>query len=180
MDPMSLPLTNQNQLEQVPLRFCASHGTKVVVWPHMPHVVTLTAVPAALAHIMLSTAQGQSQPSPQSSPAAARDPHSVPPASLGEHELSFFLSLTFTVCCYLVLSIFNDIARINSSFMICYCMILFCFLFLVPLPPVSEITPLRWISLPGNCEIIQIGSFVTLYWTDCATVSSSLFSLRFH
>ena len=180
VDPMSLPLTNQNQLEQVPLRFCASHGTKVVVWPHIPHVVTLTAVPAALAHIMLSTAQGQSQPSPQSSPAAARDPRPVPPASLGERELSFFLSLTFTVCCYLVLSIFNDIARINSSFMICYCMILFCFLFLVPLPPVSEITPLRWISLPGNCEIIQIGSFVTLYWTDCATVSSSLFSLRFH
>ena len=124
VDPMSLPLTHQNQLEQVPLRFCASHGTKVVVWPHMPHVVTLTAVPAALAHIVLSTAQGQSQPSPQSSPAAARDPRPVPPASLGERELPF-LSLKFAVCCYLVLSIFINIARINSSFMICYCMILF-------------------------------------------------------
>ena len=89
VDPMSLPLTHQNQREQVPLRFCASHGTKVVVWPHVPHVVTLTAVPAALAHIVLSTAQGQSQPRPQSSPAAARAPRPAPPASLGEPELSF-------------------------------------------------------------------------------------------
>ena len=104
VDPMSLPLTHQNQLEQVPLRFCASHGTKVVVWPHMPHVVTLTAVPAALAHIVLSTAQGQSQPSPQSSPAAARDPRPVPPASLGERELSFFFKLN--VCCLLLLGPF--------------------------------------------------------------------------
>ena len=124
VDPMSLPLTHQNQLEQVPLRFCASHGTKVVVWPHMPHVVLPTAVPAALAHIMLSTVQGQSQPSPQSSPAAARDPRPVPPASLGERELSF-LCLTFAVFCYLVLSIFIIIAGINSSFLISYCMILF-------------------------------------------------------
>ena len=104
VDPMSPRLTHQNQLEQVPLRFCASHGTKVVVWPHMPHVVTLTAVPAALAHIVLSTAQGQSQPSPQSSPAAARDPRPVPPASLGERELSFFFKLN--VCCLLLLGPF--------------------------------------------------------------------------
>ena len=124
VDPMSLPLTHQNQLEQLPLRFYACHGTKVVVWPHMPHVDTLTAVPAALAHIVLSTAQGQSQPSPQSSP-AAHDPCPIPPASLDERELSFFSILTFPVCCYLVLSIFNDIARINSSFMMYYCMILF-------------------------------------------------------
>ena len=103
VDPMSLPLTHQNQLEQVPLIFCASHGTKVVVWPHMPHVVTLTTVPAALAHIVLSTAQGQSQPSPQSSPAAARDPRPVPPASLGERELSFF---KLNVCCLLLLGPF--------------------------------------------------------------------------
>ena len=103
VDPMSLPLTHQNQLEQVPLRFCASHGTKVVVWPHMPHVVTLTAVPAALAHIVLSTAQGQSQPSPQSSPAAARDPRPVPPESLGERELSFF---RLSVCCLLLVGTF--------------------------------------------------------------------------
>ena len=141
VDPMSLPLTHQNQLEQVPLRFCASHGTKVVVWPHMPHDVTLTAVPAALAHIMLSTAQGQSQPSLQSRPAAARDPRPVPPASLGKRELSFF-KLTFAVCCYLVLSIFND--STNKQFF--YEMLLYdivCFLFIVPLPPVSDITPLK-------------------------------------
>ena len=100
MDPMSLPLTHQNQREQVPLRFCASHGTKVVVWPH---VVTLTAVPAALAHIVLSTAQGQSQPSPQSSPAAARNPRPFPPASLGEHELSLF---KLNVRCLLLLGPF--------------------------------------------------------------------------
>ena len=103
VDPMSLPLTHQNQLEPVPLRFCASHGTEVVVWPLMPHVVMLTAVPAALALIVLSTAQGQSQPSPQSSPAAARDPHPVPAASLGEHELSFF---KLNVCCLLPLGPF--------------------------------------------------------------------------
>ena len=90
VDPMSLPLTHQNQLEPVLLRFCASHGTEVVVWPLMPHVVMLTAVPAALALIVLSTAQGQSQPSPQSSPAAARNPRPFPPASLGEHELPLF------------------------------------------------------------------------------------------
>ena len=100
VDPMSLPLTHQNQLEPVPLRFCASHGTEVVVWPLMPHVVMLTAVPAALALIVLSTAQGQSQPSPQSSPAAAHDPRPVPPASLGEHELSL------NVCCLLLLGPF--------------------------------------------------------------------------
>ena len=99
VDPMSLRLTHQNQLEQVPLRFCASHGTKVVVWPHKPPVVMPTVVPAALAHIVLSTAQGQSQPSPQSSPAAARDAPPVPPASLGERELPS-LSLKFAVCCY--------------------------------------------------------------------------------
>ena len=104
MDPMSLSLTNQNQLEQVPLRFCASHGTKVVVWPHMPHVVMLTTVPAALAHIVRSTAQGQSQPSPQSSPAAAHDPCPVPPASLGERELFFFFKLN--VYCLLLLGPF--------------------------------------------------------------------------
>ena len=98
VDPMSPRLIHQNQLEQVPLRFCASHGTKVVVWPNMPHVVLLTAVPAALAHIVLSTAQGQSQPSPRSSPAATRNPRPVPPASFGERELSF-LSLVFAVCC---------------------------------------------------------------------------------
>ena len=111
------------------------------MWPHMPHDVTLTAVPAALAHIMLSTAQGQSQPSLQSRPAAARDPRPVPPASLGKRELSFF-KLTFAVCCYLVLSIFND--STNKQFF--YEMLLYdivCFLFLVPLPPVSEITPLK-------------------------------------
>ena len=103
VDPMSLPLTHQNQLEQVPLRFCASHGTKVVVWPHMPYVVSLTTVPAALAHIVPSTAQGQNQPSPQSSPSAARDPCPIPPASLGEHELSFF---KLNVCCLLLLGPF--------------------------------------------------------------------------
>ena len=103
VDPMSLPLTHQNQLEQVPLRFCASHGTKVVVWPHMPHVVTLTAVPAALAHIVLSTTQGQSQPSLQSSPAATHDPRPVPPASLGECEHSFF---KLNVFCLLLLGPF--------------------------------------------------------------------------
>ena len=48
VDPVPPRLNHQNQLEQVPLRFCASHGTKVVVWPHMPHVVLLTAVLAAL------------------------------------------------------------------------------------------------------------------------------------
>ena len=103
VDPMSPRLIHQNQLEQVPLRFCASHGTKVVVWSHMPHVVLSTAVPAALVHIVLSTAQGQSQPSPQSSPAAARDPRPVPPASLGEHELSLF---KLNVCCLLLLGPF--------------------------------------------------------------------------
>ena len=107
----------------------------------MPPVVMPTAVPAALAHIVLSTAQGQSQPSPQSSPAAARDPRPVPPASLGERELPF-LSLKFAVCCYLVFSIFND--STNKQFfsdMLLYDIV--CFLFLVPLPPVSEITPLK-------------------------------------
>ena len=103
VDPMSPRLSHQNHLGQVPLRFCASQGTKVVVWPHMPHVVLPTAVPAALVHIVLSTAQGQSQPSPQSSPAAARDPRPVPPASLGERELSFF---KLNVCCLLLLGPF--------------------------------------------------------------------------
>ena len=103
VDPMALPLTHQNQLEPVLLRFCASHGTEVVVWPLMPHVVMFTAVPAALALIVLSTAQVQSQPSPQSSPAAARDPRPVPPASLGEHELSLF---KLNVCCLLLLGPF--------------------------------------------------------------------------
>ena len=104
VDPMSPRLIHKNQLEQVPLRFFASHGTKVVVWPHMPHVVLSTVVPAALVHIVLSTAQGQSQPSPQSSPAAARDPRPVPPASLGERELSFFFKVN--VCCLLLLGPF--------------------------------------------------------------------------
>ena len=102
-DPMSLPLTHQNQLEPVLLRFCASHGTEVVVWPIMPHVVMPTAVPAALALIVLSTAQGQSQPSPQSSPAAARNPRPIPPASLGEHELPLF---KLNVRCLLLLGPF--------------------------------------------------------------------------
>ena len=68
------------------------------MWAHLSHAVLLTAVPAALAHIMLSAAQGQSQPSLQSSPAATRDPRPVPPATLGECELPF-LSLVFVVCC---------------------------------------------------------------------------------
>ena len=58
---------------------------------------------------VLSTAQGQSQPSPQSSPAAARDPRPVPPASLSKRELSFFFFLFFfklNICCLLLLGPF--------------------------------------------------------------------------
>ena len=111
VDPMSLPLTHQNQLEPVLLRFCASHGPEVVEWPLMPHVIMPTAVPAALALIM--------------------PPLAIPVPFLQQVSANMnspFLSLMFAVCCYLVLSIFHDIAGINSSFMICYCMILFVFL----------------------------------------------------
>ena len=98
MDQMPPWLNHQNQLEQEPPRFCASRGTKVVVWAHLPVVILLKAVPAALAHIVLSAAQGQSQPRLQSSPAACSDPHPVPPATLGERELPFLI-LVFDVCC---------------------------------------------------------------------------------
>ena len=68
------------------------------MWAHLPLVILLKAVPAALAHIVLSAAQGQSQPRLQSSPAACRDPRPVPPATLGKRELPFLI-LVFVICC---------------------------------------------------------------------------------
>ena len=56
---------------------------------------------------------------------------------------------------------------------------LYFLVFLVLLPPVSEVNPSMWTSLPGICDIIPISRNATLSWRDCGMVSSSVFIISF-